>query len=92
MKEQDNVSYSLQEVADQLQMSKREFIAWLRRYNIINGMQAAPEFILMGYFTQHKIQLRQTNKEVDYIIVTSKGLSFLKKLRQTLQVKISSWI
>jgi len=45
------MSYSLQEAADQLKTSKRELIAWLRRYNLIKGMKAAPEFVLMGYFT-----------------------------------------
>lgn len=88
----NNISYSLQEVADQLQISKRELIVWLRRYNFIKGMQAAPELVLMGYFTQHKFQLKHINKEVDMIHVTSKGACFLKKLRKVLKMDISSWI
>ncbi len=86
------MSYSLQDVADQLKTSKRELIAWLRRYNLIKGMKAAPEFVLMGYFTQHKLQLKHINKEVDIIHITSKGVSFLKKLRKILQIDINSWI
>lgn len=92
MKEEDNVSYSLQEVANQLQISKREFIAWLRRYNLIKGMKAAPEFVLMGYFTQHKYQIKKLNKEVDLVHITSRGVNFLKKLRKILQIDINSWI
>jgi len=86
------MSYSLQEAADQLKTSKRELIAWLRRYNLIKGMKAAPEFVLMGYFTQHKFQIKKLNKEVDLVHITSKGVSFLKKLRKILEIDINSWI
>lgn len=85
------MSHSLQEVADKLQMSRREFISWLRRYNLIKGMKAATEFILTGYFIQRKILVRKINHEVDYIEVTQKGLNFIMKLRKVLDINIVKW-
>lgn len=87
--------YSIQEVADShLFISKRELITWLRRYNLIQGMKASHEFILMGYFVQHKKMVINNNfkAEVDILLITSKGISFLKKLRKILKVSIYSWV
>lgn len=91
----ENQTYSLGEVAEShLFISKRELICWLRRYNIINGMKASPEFILQGYFVQHKKIISRENfkKEVDILLITSKGIKFLEKLRSVLKMSILNFV
>ncbi len=57
----DNSSYSLQQVTEQLNISKSNLLVLLRRYNIVSGMKAAPEFILQGYFIQHSKRIVNAN-------------------------------
>ena len=86
--------YSLQEVAEQLNISKRNLIILLRRYNIIAEMRAAPEFILQGYFIQHSKLIVNGNfkKEVDFILVSGRGVLWLKKVIAIFGNKMSNWI
>ncbi len=88
------IIYSLQEVADQLNISKRNLIILLRRYNIIAEMRAAPEFILQGYFIQHSKLIVNGNfrKEVDFILVSERGAKWLKRIISIFENKMSNWI
>lgn len=90
----DNSIYSLQEVAEQLNISKRNLIVLLRRYNIISGMKAAPEFILQGYFVQHSKVVVNGNfkKEVDILLVPKKGIKWIKDVLAVFENKMSNWI
>lgn len=88
------INYSLQEVAEQLNISKRNLILLLRRYNIITGLKAAPEFILQGYFVQQSKAIKKVNfkKEVDILLVPTSGIKWLKKVIAIFENKMSNWI
>jgi hypothetical protein len=90
----DNSSYSLQEVAEKLNISRSNLLILLRRYNIVSGMKAAPEFILQGYFIQHSKLVENGNfkKKADIIIVSGAGLKWLKAVMAVFENKMKNWI
>jgi hypothetical protein len=90
----DNSSYSLQEVAEKLNISRSNLLVLLRRNNIVSGMKAAPEFILQGYFIQHSKFVKNGNfkKKADIIIVSGAGLKWLKAVMAVFENKMKNWI
>lgn len=87
-----STSYTLEAVADMLNLTKSELVIWLRRYRIIGVKMASPEFVLVGYLHNLPASLEDLEDETDNIYVTTSGVEFLKKLRDLLDINITKWL
>ncbi|WP_259016592.1 phage antirepressor KilAC domain-containing protein [Emticicia fluvialis] len=79
---ESKVTFSMEEVAFDLNISRKQLFCILRKYRIIIDRSVEPEFLFMGYFEESIVKIHNGTfkKDVKLVRVTAKGKSWLKRI------------
>ena len=87
MNKNHNKVYTMAEAAKELNIPRGYLYKFFRRYGIIIDHTIRHEFLFMEYFIQGSSTIRMGSfgsKKVDKVLVTSKGILWIKKIMKLL--------